>query len=168
VQRCRNEMQRADAGRRAQDQETGLSDQRRGHIEAEYEMYLRKEQLRIDFVNESQTMHRNAMDEVEKAIAEVNQTRQRTLLEKEAIEQEIDRCNEAMNKFQVRTLCLRACANTYLSFTTFLHCCNECRGLRDAVGMCLCDRAWAGTGQAAAAARRRVPRQALRHAREVH
>ena len=103
VQRCRNEMQRADSGRRAQEQETGLSDQRRGHIEAEYEMYLRKEQLRIDFVNESQEMHRNAMDELQKAIAEVDQVRQRTLLEKETIEQEIERCNEAINKFQVHT-----------------------------------------------------------------
>ena len=83
-------MQRADSGRRAQEQETVLSDQHRSHIEAEYEMYLRKEQLRIDFVNQSQEIHRNAMDELQKAIAEVDQVRQRTLLEKETIEQEID------------------------------------------------------------------------------
>ena len=52
--------------------------------------------------HESQEMHRNAMDELQKAIAEVDQVRQRTLLEKETIEQEIERCNEAINKFQVR------------------------------------------------------------------
>jgi hypothetical protein len=108
-------MQRADSGRRAQEQETVLSDQHRSHIEAEYEMYLRKEQLRIDFVNQSQEIHRNAMDELQKAIAEVDQVRQRTLLEKETIEQEIERCNEAIRKFQVRpcvsiSYCLpRAC-----------------------------------------------------------
>lgn len=109
-------MQRADAARRAQEQETNLSDQRRGHTEAEYEMYLRKEQLRIDFVNESQAMHHNAMDELEKAIAEVSDVRNQTLQEKEAIELEIERCNEAINKFQVPTaytmnctLCLAPC-----------------------------------------------------------
>jgi len=101
IQNCRNDMQRADAARRAQDQEANLSDQRKGHIEAEYEMYLRKEQLRIDFVNESQTMHHNAMDELEKAIAEIHGARNQTLQEKEAIEQEIERCNEAIKKFQV-------------------------------------------------------------------
>ena len=64
-------------------------------------MYLRKEQLRIDFVNESQAMHHNAMDELEKAIAEIHAARTQTLQEKEAIEQEIERCNEAIKKFQV-------------------------------------------------------------------
>jgi len=48
-------------------------------------------------------MHHNAMDELEKAIAEVNDVRNQTLQEKEAIEQEIERCNEAINKFQVPT-----------------------------------------------------------------
>ena len=131
VQRCRNEMQRADSGRRAQEQETGLSDQRRGHIEAEYEMYLRKEQLRIDFVNESQEMHRNAMDELQKAIAEVDQVRQRTLLEKETIEQEIERCNEAINKFQVHTehfegVCEHILLEYILLLATCLLCCKVC------------------------------------------
>jgi len=100
IQRCRNEMQRSDGARRAQEQELSLSDQRRGHIEAEYEMYLRKEQLRIDFVSESQTMHGNAMDELQKAIAQVDATRNQTQQEKEAVETEIQRCNEAIKKFQ--------------------------------------------------------------------
>lgn len=178
VQRCRNEMQRADSGRRAQEQETGLSDQRRGHIEAEYEMYLRKEQLRIDFVNESQEMHRNAMDELQKAIAEGDQARQRTQLEKETIEQEIDRCNEAINKFQVHS---KHCEGLrqHVLLLSICHClpraCFAAKFVllrltvyasRAALGMC--DRAWAGTGKGATAARRRVPRQALRYAREVH
>jgi len=98
-------MQRADAARRAQEQEMSLSDQRRGHIEAEYEMYLRKEQLRIDFVSESQTMHSNAMHELEKAIAEVDATRNQTLEERDAIDTEIQRCNEAIKKFQELTSC---------------------------------------------------------------
>ena len=36
----------------------GLSEQRKKHIEAEFEMYLRKEQLRMDFVTEAQAMHK--------------------------------------------------------------------------------------------------------------
>jgi CO dehydrogenase/acetyl-CoA synthase beta subunit len=136
-------MQRADSGRRAQEQETVLSDQHRSHIEAEYEMYLRKEQLRIDFVNQSQEIHRNAMDELQKAIAEVDQVRQRTLLEKETIEQEIERCNEAINKFQVHTehfegVCEHILLEHILLLATCLLCCKVCPRVPEGVCLTCC------------------------------
>lgn len=43
----------------------------------------------------------NAMDEVEKAIAQVHAQRDQTLKEKAEIESEIETCIEAISKFQV-------------------------------------------------------------------
>jgi hypothetical protein len=43
----------------------------------------------------------NAMDEVEKAIAQVHAQRDQTLKEKAEIESEIETCIEAIGKFQV-------------------------------------------------------------------
>ena len=100
IERCRNDMQRADASRRAQDQEASLSEARKRHVDAEYEMFLRKEQLRLDFISESQSMHRTAMEELDKAIVDVNAASAQTLHEKEAIDQEIESCNQAIVKFQ--------------------------------------------------------------------
>lgn len=49
-------------------QETSLSEQRRQAIETEYEMYLRKEQLRMDFVQEANQMHAQALEDLDKQI----------------------------------------------------------------------------------------------------
>lgn len=57
VNATRADITRLENARRSHEQETSLSEQRRQAIESEYEMYLRKEQLRMDFVQEAQNMH---------------------------------------------------------------------------------------------------------------
>ena len=101
IQQCRSEMQRAEAARRSQEQESSMSEERRAQVEAEYEACLQKEQLRMDFMQESQAMHQNAMEELDKAIGDIQHSASQTLLEKQNIEQEIERCVEAIKKFQV-------------------------------------------------------------------
>lgn len=101
VSATRTDISRIEASRRAHEQETSLSEQRRQAIETEYEMYLRKEQLRMDFVQEANQMHAQALEDLDKQIQVVGAQREETVNDKSGIDQEIKRCSEAINKFQV-------------------------------------------------------------------
>lgn len=100
VSATRTDISRIEASRRAHEQETSLSEQRRQAIETEYEMYLRKEQLRMDFVQEANQMHAQALEDLDKQIQVVGAQREETVNDKSGIDQEIKRCSEAINKFQ--------------------------------------------------------------------
>jgi tropomyosin-2 len=97
---CKANIQRLEGNKRALDNEASLSEQRKVHIEAEYEMYLRKEQLRMDFVAEAQQMHKQEVEDINKRAAEVKKSREEAEAEKAKVDVEIERCSEAIRKFQ--------------------------------------------------------------------
>mmetsp|Transcript_8317 Transcript_8317/g.20234 ORF Transcript_8317/g.20234 Transcript_8317/m.20234 type:complete len:734 (+) Transcript_8317:231-2432(+) len=97
---CRANIQRLQSAKRASEQEQGLSEQRKVHIEAEFEMYLRKEQLRMDFVVEAQAMHKTEVEDLARRTVEVAQAREEAEAEKARVDAEIERCSEAIRKFQ--------------------------------------------------------------------
>ena len=94
------EIARVENLRKALEQETALSEQRRRQMEEEYEMLLRKEQLRADYVAELQKQQKQQMDELQAQIVEVNKKRNAISVENSKLEEEVARCNEAIKKFQ--------------------------------------------------------------------
>mmetsp|Transcript_38645 Transcript_38645/g.121787 ORF Transcript_38645/g.121787 Transcript_38645/m.121787 type:complete len:260 (+) Transcript_38645:157-936(+) len=99
IQRCRNEIQRIEAACKVCIQETGLCEQRRSHLSSEYDMLMRKERLRIEYMEQTQALNKQAMEEIEKALLEVEESKKTILKDKEKIQAEIDKCAGAIRKF---------------------------------------------------------------------